>query len=99
MTESVIFMKAAGVTGESMNAAYKQWTDCRSVSFDLQNSRRHGSQGPSNSTAGDVVCMALVDNACTALTQKCASGANIPKVEFAFVKMGEQQVEYMRYTI
>lgn len=99
MAESAIFMKVAGVTGESQNAAYKQWTDVISVSQTIRSTRKHGATGPAISSAEDLTCTALLDNAAPALFQKCANGTNIAKVEFAFIKMGNVQWEYMRYTL
>lgn len=94
-----IFMKVAGVTGESTNAQYPGWTDLLSLDAGLTNTRSHGTPGPSKSSASDVSCTAYMDKATSGLTQKCADGANVPKVEFAFIKMGGEQAEYMRLTI
>jgi type VI secretion system secreted protein Hcp len=92
-------MKVAGVTGESTNTHYAGWTDLLSMNAGLGNDRSHGRPGPSKSIASDISCMAYMDKASSGLMQKCAEGANIPKVEFAFIKMGGEQAEYLRITI
>jgi type VI secretion system secreted protein Hcp len=94
-----IFMKVAGVTGESTNAQYPGWTDLLSIDAGLKNDRTHEKSGPSKSSASDVSCTAYMDKATSGLMQKCALGSNVPKVEFAFIKMGGEQAEYMRLTI
>jgi len=95
-------MKVAGATGESKNAAYKEWTDCQSFVWGAtqpSSMERGGGGGAGKVQIADCVVTALVDKAYPALLIKCASGEHIDKVEIAGAKAGGDQVEYFKITL
>lgn len=97
-----LFLKVAGATGESKNAAYKDTTELEWFEWGTEQPTTIESGGGGGAGKVDfhnLTCRAAVDKVYPALLIKCADGTHIDKVEVIGAKMGGEQIEYFKITM
>ncbi|MDB6037384.1 MAG: hypothetical protein JWM99_1225 [Verrucomicrobiales bacterium] len=97
-----MFLKIAGIPGESTDADHKDWIQISSFSFGLSNP---GSAGVGRGAAvgrpthQDLSFIHFTDKASPLLMSACSKGKHIPEATIAVRKAGGNQQDYLQYKL
>ncbi|KQN70295.1 MULTISPECIES: type VI secretion system tube protein Hcp [Duganella] len=96
-----VYLQIDGIKGESNDDRHKDWIECKSVSFGVEQPRSATSSTGGGHTAErcehrDIVLSKLADLASPVLLQTCAAGRTIPKAKFEFMR-ADAQGERVKY--
>ena len=97
-----IFMKVEGAAGESKDAAHKDWTDVKSLTWGV--SQPHsmatgGGAGAGKATFQNLSITAHMDKCYPAVLKHCATGKHLGQVEISMCKAGGVQIEFCKITL
>ena len=96
-----VYLHIDGIKGESADDRHKDWIECKSVSWAVEQPRSATSSTGGGHTAErcehrDVVITKLADLASPILLQTCAAGRTIPKAKLEFMR-ADAQGERVKY--
>jgi len=95
-----LYLKIAGVDGESMDSDHKSWIDVEAFSWGATQPStldRGGGGGGGKATFHDLVATGKIDKGYPTLLDKCYSGDHIDKIECHAVKAGgSSKVTYLK---
>lgn len=94
-----LFLKLAGIEGESHDGKHKDEIEILSYSFGATNpgtTQRGGSGGASKSSVHDFTISKTVDKASPKLFLACASGQHIQDATLTVRKTGDPPVEFLK---
>ncbi len=96
-----VYLHIDGIKGESADDRHKDWIECKSVSWAVEQPRSATSSTGGGHTAErcehhDVVITKLADLASPILLQTCSAGRTIPKAKFEFMR-ADAQGERVKY--
>jgi type VI secretion system secreted protein Hcp len=96
-----VYLHIDGIKGESADDRHKDWIECKSVSWAVEQPRSATSSTGGGHTAErcehrDVVITKLADLASPILLQTCAAGRTIPKARLEFMR-ADAQGERVKY--
>ncbi|SFM42946.1 MULTISPECIES: Hcp family type VI secretion system effector [Rugamonas] len=101
-----VYLFIDGIKGESADDRHKDWIECKSVSWGVEQPKSATASTGGGHTAErcehrDIVIAKLADLSSPILLQTCAAGRTIPKAKFEFMRadaMGER-VKYFEIEI
>ncbi|MES2075504.1 MAG: type VI secretion system tube protein Hcp [Pseudomonadota bacterium] len=101
-----VYLYIDGIKGESADDRHKDWIECKSVSWGVEQPKSATASTGGGHTAErcehrDIVIAKLADLSSPILLQTCAAGRTIPKAKFEFMRadaMGER-VKYFEIEI
>ncbi|WP_342118052.1 Hcp family type VI secretion system effector [Pseudoduganella sp. OTU4001] len=96
-----VYLHIDGIKGESADDRHKDWIECKSVSWGVEQPRSATSSTGGGHTAErcehrDIVITKLADLASPILLQTCAAGRTIPKAKLEFMR-ADAQGERVKY--
>ena len=96
-----VYLHIDGIKGESTDERHKEWIECKSVSWAVEQPKSATSSTGGGHTAErcehrDIVISKLADLASPILLQTCAAGRTIPKAKFEFMR-ADGQGERIKY--
>jgi type VI secretion system secreted protein Hcp len=96
-----VYLHIDGIKGESTDDRHKDWIECKSVSWAVEQPRSATSSTGGGHTAErcehrDVVITKLADLASPILLQTCSAGRTIPKAKLEFMR-ADAQGERVKY--
>ncbi|WP_374584141.1 Hcp family type VI secretion system effector [Pseudoduganella sp.] len=96
-----VYLQIDGIKGESTDDRHKDWIECKSVSWGVEQPRSATSSTGGGHTAErcehrDIVITKLADLASPILLQTCAAGRTIPKARLEFMR-ADAQGERVKY--
>ncbi|MYM36133.1 type VI secretion system tube protein Hcp [Duganella sp. FT94W] len=96
-----VYLYIDGIKGESNDDRHKDWIECKSVSFGVEQPRSATASTGGGHTAErcehrDIVISKLADLASPILLQTCSAGRTIPKARFEFMR-ADAQGERVKY--
>jgi len=96
-----VYLYIDGIKGESNDDRHKDWIECRSVSFGVEQPKSATASTGGGHTAErcehrDIVISKLADLASPILLQTCSAGRTIPKAKFEFMR-ADAQGERVKY--
>jgi type VI secretion system secreted protein Hcp len=96
-----VYLYIDGIKGESNDDRHKDWIECRSVSFGVEQPKSATASTSGGHTAErcehrDIVLSKLADLASPILLQTCSAGRTIPKAKFEFMR-ADAQGERVKY--
>ena len=96
-----VYLYIDGIKGESADDRHKDWIECKSVSWGVEQPRSATASTGGGHTAErcehrDIVISKLADLASPILLQTCAAGRTIPKAKFEFMR-ADAQGERVKY--
>ncbi|KQV45843.1 MULTISPECIES: type VI secretion system tube protein Hcp [unclassified Duganella] len=96
-----VYLQIEGIKGESTDERHKDWIECKSVSWAVEQPRSATSSTGGGHTAErcehrDVVITKLADLASPILLQTCSAGRTIPKAKLEFMR-ADAQGERVKY--
>ncbi|MCE3261407.1 MAG: cytoplasmic protein [Pseudoduganella sp.] len=96
-----VYLHIDGIKGESADDRHKDWIECKSVSWGVEQPRSATSSTGGGHTAErcehrDIVITKLADLASPILLQTCAAGRTIPKAKLEFMR-ADSQGERVKY--
>lgn len=96
-----VYLHIDGIKGESADDRHKDWIECKSVSWGVEQPRSATSSTGGGHTAErcehrDIVVTKLADLASPILLQTCAAGRTIPKAKLEFMR-ADAQGERVKY--
>lgn len=96
-----VYLQIDGIKGESTDDRHKDWIECKSVSWAVEQPRSATSSTGGGHTAErcehrDIVITKLADLASPILLQTCAAGRTIPKARLEFMR-ADAQGERVKY--
>ncbi len=96
-----VYLHIDGIKGESADERHKDWIECKSVSWAVEQPRSATSSTAGGHTAErcehrEVVITKLADLASPILLQTCAAGRTIPKAKLEFMR-ADAQGERVKY--
>lgn len=96
-----VYLQIDGIKGESNDDRHKDWIECKTVSFGVEQPRSATASTGGGHTAErcehrDIVLSKLADLASPVLLQTCAAGRTIPKARFEFMR-ADGQGERVKY--
>ncbi|NRR33108.1 type VI secretion system tube protein Hcp [Oxalobacteraceae bacterium] len=101
-----VYLYIEGIKGESADDRHKDWIECKSVSWGVEQPKSATASTGGGHTAErcehqDIVISKLADLSSPILLQTCSAGRTIPKAKFEFMRadaMGER-VKYFEIEI
>ncbi|CAN7245741.1 hypothetical protein ASF11_00010 [Acidovorax sp. Leaf76] len=97
-----IFMKVEGASGESKDAAHKDWTDVESFTWGVTQPHSMASGGGAGAGKADfqnLNIVANIDKCYPAVLKHCATGKHLGQVEISMCKAGGTQIEFGKITL
>ena len=96
-----VYLYIDGIKGESNDDRHKDWIECKSVSFGVEQPKSATASTGGGHTAErcehrDIVISKLADLASPILLQTCSAGRTIPKAKFEFMR-ADAQGERVKY--
>lgn len=96
-----VYLHIDGIKGESADDRHKDWIECKSVSWGVEQPRSATASTGGGHTAErcehrDIVITKLADLASPILLQTCAAGRTIPKARLEFMR-ADAQGERVKY--
>ena len=96
-----VYLQIDGIKGESADTSHKDWIECKSVNFGVEQPKSATASTGGGHTAErcehrDIVISKLADLASPILLQTCAAGRTIPKAKFEFMR-ADAQGERVKY--
>jgi len=96
-----VYLYIDGIKGESADDRHKDWIECKSVNWGVEQPRSATASTGGGHTAErcehrDIVISKLADLASPVLLQTCAAGRTIPKAKFEFMR-ADAQGERIKY--
>lgn len=96
-----VYLQIDGIKGESTDDRHKDWIECKSVSWGVEQPRSATSSTGGGHTAErcehrDIVITKLADLASPILLQTCSAGRTIPKARLEFMR-ADAQGERVKY--
>ncbi len=96
-----VYLSIDGIKGESNDDRHKDWIECRSVSFGVEQPKSATASTSGGHTAErcehrDIVVAKLADLSSPILLQTCAAGRTIPKARLEFMR-ADGQGERVKY--
>jgi len=96
-----VYLSIDGIKGESNDDRHKDWIECRSVSFGVEQPKSATASTGGGHTAErcehrDIVVAKLADLSSPILLQTCAAGRTIPKARLEFMR-ADGQGERVKY--
>ena len=96
-----VYLHIDGIKGESADDRHKDWIECKSVSWAVEQPRSATSSTGGGHTAErcehhDVVITKLADLASPILLQTCSAGRTIPRAKLEFMR-ADAQGERVKY--
>jgi type VI secretion system secreted protein Hcp len=96
-----VYLYIDGIKGESADDRHKDWIECKSVSWGVEQPKSATASTGGGHTAercehSDIVISKLADLASPILLQTCAAGRTIPKAKFEFMR-ADAQGERVKY--
>ncbi len=96
-----VYLYIDGIKGESADDRHKDWIECKSVSWGVEQPKSATSSTSGGHTAErcehqDIVITKLADLASPILLQTCSAGRTIPKAKFEFMR-ADAQGERVKY--
>jgi type VI secretion system secreted protein Hcp len=96
-----VYLTIDGIKGESADDRHKDWIECKSVSWGVEQPKSATSSTGGGHTAErcehqDIVITKLADLSSPLLLQNCAAGRTIPKAKFEFMR-ADAQGERVKY--
>nr|WP_315259252.1 type VI secretion system tube protein Hcp [uncultured Duganella sp.] len=96
-----VYLYIDGIKGESNDDRHKDWIECKSVSFGVEQPKSATASTGGGHTAErcehrDIVLSKLADLASPILLQTCSAGRTIPKARFEFMR-ADAQGERVKY--
>ncbi|HEX5341914.1 MAG TPA: type VI secretion system tube protein Hcp [Duganella sp.] len=96
-----VYLYIDGIKGESNDDRHKDWIECRSVSFGVEQPKSATASTGGGHTAErcehrDIVISKLADLSSPILLQTCSAGRTIPKAKFEFMR-ADAQGERVKY--
>ena len=96
-----VYLYIDGIKGESNDDRHKDWIECKSVSFGVEQPKSATASTGGGHTAErcehrDIVLSKLADLASPILLQTCSAGRTIPKAKFEFMR-ADAQGERVKY--
>jgi len=96
-----VYLYIDGIKGESADDRHKDWIECKSVSWGVEQPKSATSSTSGGHTAErcehqDIMITKLADLASPILLQTCSAGRTIPKAKFEFMR-ADAQGERVKY--
>ncbi|UGQ44828.1 Hcp family type VI secretion system effector [Massilia endophytica] len=96
-----VYLQIDGIKGESADDRHKDWIECKSVSWSVEQPRSATASTSGGHTAErcehrDIVISKLADLSSPILLQTCSAGRTIPKARFEFMR-ADAQGERVKY--
>jgi len=96
-----VYLYIDGIKGESADDRHKDWIECKSVSFGVDQPKSATASTGGGHTAErcehrDIVISKLADLSSPILLQTCSAGRTIPKARFEFMR-ADAQGERVKY--
>jgi len=96
-----VYLQIDGIKGESSDERHKDWIECKSVSWGVEQPRSATASTGGGHTAErcehrDIVITKLADLASPILLQTCSAGRTIPKAKLEFMR-ADAQGERIKY--
>ncbi|KQV85032.1 cytoplasmic protein USSDB7A [Massilia sp. Root351] len=96
-----VYLYIDGIKGESADDRHKDWIECKSVNFGVEQPKSATASTGGGHTAErcehrDIVISKLADLASPILLQTCSAGRTIPKAKFEFMR-ADAQGERVKY--
>jgi len=96
-----VYLYIDGIKGESNDDRHKDWIECKSVSFGVEQPKSATASTGGGHTAErcehrDIVLSKLADLSSPILLQTCSAGRTIPKAKFEFMR-ADAQGERVKY--
>jgi type VI secretion system secreted protein Hcp len=96
-----VYLYIDGIKGESNDDRHKDWIECKSVSFGVEQPKSATASTGGGHTAErcehrDIILSKLADLASPILLQTCSAGRTIPKAKFEFMR-ADAQGERVKY--
>ncbi|MGB9990668.1 Hcp family type VI secretion system effector [Massilia sp. SM-13] len=96
-----VYLQIDGIKGESNDDRHKDWIECKSVSWAVEQPRSATASTGGGHTAErcehrDIVVSKLADLSSPILLQTCSAGRTIPKAKFEFMR-ADAQGERVKY--
>ncbi|MBJ7310776.1 Hcp family type VI secretion system effector [Rugamonas sp. CCM 8940] len=96
-----VYLYIDGIKGESADDRHKDWIECKSVSWGVEQPKSATASTGGGHTAErcehrDIVISKLADLSSPILLQTCAAGRTIPKARFEFMR-ADAQGERVKY--
>ncbi|ELX09825.1 type VI secretion system effector Hcp1 family [Janthinobacterium sp. HH01] len=96
-----VYLYIDGIKGESNDDRHKDWIECKSVSFGVEQPKSATASTGGGHTAErcehrDIVISKLADLSTPILLQTCSAGRTIPKAKFEFMR-ADAQGERVKY--
>ncbi|MBY0243493.1 MAG: type VI secretion system tube protein Hcp [Burkholderiaceae bacterium] len=96
-----VYLHIDGIKGESTDERHKEWIECKSVTWGVEQPKSATSSTGGGHTAErcehrDIVISKLADLASPILLQTCAAGRTIPKARIEFMR-ADGQGERIKY--
>jgi type VI secretion system secreted protein Hcp len=96
-----VYLYIDGIKGESADDRHKDWIECKSVNWGVEQPRSATASTGGGHTAErcehrDIVISKLADLASPVLLQTCAAGRTIPKAKIEFMR-ADAQGERIKY--
>jgi len=96
-----VYLYIDGIKGESNDDRHKDWIECKSVSFGVEQPKSATASTGGGHTAErcehrDIVLSKLADLSTPILLQTCSAGRTIPKAKFEFMR-ADAQGERVKY--
>ena len=90
-----VYLQIDGIKGESTDDKHKDWIECKSVSWSVEQPKSATASTGGGHTAErcehkDIVISKLADLASPVLLQTCSAGKTIPKARFEFMRADGQ---------
>lgn len=96
-----VYLYIEGIKGESADDRHKDWIECKSVNWGVEQPKSATASTGGGHTAErcehrDIVVSKLADLSSPILLQTCAAGKTIPKAKFEFMR-ADAQGERVKY--
>ena len=96
-----VYLQIDGIKGESTDDKHKDWIECKSVSWSVEQPKSATASTGGGHTAErcehkDIVISKLADLSSPVLLQTCSAGKTIPKARFEFMR-ADGQGERVKY--
>ena len=96
-----VYLYIDGIKGESADDRHKDWIECKSVSFGVEQPKSATASTGGGHTAErcehhDIVISKLADLSSPILLQTCSAGRTLPKAKFEFMR-ADAQGERVKY--
>ncbi|MBA5608413.1 type VI secretion system tube protein Hcp [Duganella sp. FT3S] len=96
-----VYLYIEGIKGESADDRHKDWIECKSVNWGVEQPKSATASTGGGHTAErcehrDIVISKLADLSSPILLQTCAAGKTIPKAKFEFMR-ADAQGERVKY--